>query len=71
MSDDAFLPWSSAGCTFDVAYRKPCGEPGVLMDGIAGRRCAEHPSVFDPVRAVALMVAGQTETALRYVRWSA
>lgn len=38
------------------------------VDGVHGRRCAEHPPVFDPAHAVRLAVGGQLTDALRYCR---
>jgi hypothetical protein len=51
-----------------------CTAPGcgtqntVTLDGVHGRRCAEHPPTFDPAHAVELAVDGRLETALGYCR---
>lgn len=50
------------GCT-------TCGSQQTeTVDGINGRRCAEHPSVFDPATAVELARRGDMATALTYCR---
>lgn len=55
-------PWSKAGCTV-------CGtESTVTIDGLNGRRCADHPPVFNPVTAVDMAVKDGPATALAYVR---
>jgi len=38
------------------------------LDGVHGRRCAEHPPTFDPYRAVQLAITGRLGTALGYCR---
>lgn len=54
--------WSQAGCT-------ACGtERTLTVDGLNGRRCADHPPVFNPVVAVDIAVKGWPATALAYVR---
>ena len=71
MTDPCVYPAPRNGCTFEVAHRKPCNsQDTVQVDGVVGRRCADHPSTFDPHHAVALMVSGQPWAALAYVRWS-
>ena len=55
---------AAKGCTYPG-----CGtQQTTHMDGIHGRRCASHPSGFDPGHAVRLMVAGHADAALDYVR---
>ena len=50
------------GCTV-------CGtQDTATVDGHNGRRCAAHAPVFDPARAVGLMVRGLPGAALAYVR---
>lgn len=41
------------------------------LDGINGRRCADHPPTFDPDTAVELMRRGLPGAALAYVRGAA
>jgi hypothetical protein len=52
------------GCT-----ASGCGtQDTVTLDGVHGRRCAQHPPTFDPARAVELAVTGRLDTALGYCR---
>ena len=53
------------GCT-------TCGTQQTATLSRLGRRCAQHPPVFDPAIAVGLMVDGWPGTAMAYVRtWTA
>src|SRR5690348_10110464 len=50
------------GCT-------SCGSPEtVTVDGINGKRCADHPPTFDPSTAVELMRRGLPGAAGAYIR---
>ena len=62
---DYLAPVSSRGCMVCNTQQT------VLVDGYGGRRCADHPTTFDPQRAVDLMLDGMPATAFSYVRWSA
>ena len=57
-------PTAPAGCT-----APGCGTQNTTtVDGVHGRRCAEHPPTFDPARAVHLAMSGRLDTALGYCR---
>jgi hypothetical protein len=57
-------PWSKSGCS-----APGCGiEQTETLDGVNGRRCAQHPPGFDAERAVELMRLGLPATAGAYVR---
>ena len=52
------------GCT-----APDCGtQDTVTLDGVHGRRCADHPPIFDAARAVELAVGGLLDTAFGYCR---
>lgn len=55
---------AATGCT-----APDCGtQDTVTLDGVHGRRCAEHPPTFNPTIAVELAVAGQLADAYGYCR---
>jgi hypothetical protein len=61
---DGWTRTAATGCT-----APDCGtQDTVTLDGVHGRRCAQHPPTFDVDRAVQLAVSGQLETALGYCR---
>lgn len=62
MTDGLYPYTSGPGCTV-------CGSADTAtVDGINGRRCADHPPTFDPERAVDLAVRGLPGAAMAYVR---
>lgn len=58
---EAYNP-AAGGCTV-------CGsQDTTTVDGVCGRRCADHPPTFDPEHAVKLAARVSTEAAVAYVR---
>lgn len=46
-----------------------CGNPvTATVDGVCGRRCADHPPRFQAERAVEMLVRGWPGAAMAYVR---
>jgi len=56
---------ADAGCLFEG-----CGSQDTVTLSRLGRRCADHPPLFDPTTAVEMVRDGWTDTAMSYVRWS-
>lgn len=69
---DTFQRWThKSGCTFFTTPGARCGTEDTATLSWLGRRCSEHPPVFEVDHAVALAADGWTDTAMAYVRWSA
>jgi hypothetical protein len=54
---------ADTGCTFPGCASQQTDSLSHL-----GRRCTEHPPVFDPARAVELVRDGWPDTAMAYIR---
>jgi hypothetical protein len=52
------------GCSWPGCGVQDCA----TFDGINGRRCTTHAPVFDPAKAVELMVNGLPGAAIAYIR---